>query len=201
MPLTTTGGPSALVKLTSTETRLAEASFDKVERSTLACEKQELEAFITWQQDQFEHDRKSHTDILYLHKLERLKHYGLHFAKYVGRLAKGPESDIPLEQTLLDTLLISLSSANALSLMLRRAPIKRRDSLTIDFACAVGDYCDAVEKFDHFEEALEKLKTANLEIFSISLEEAERLRLNVPARLQSRRNELRKRAFFVPDEL
>ena len=40
------------------------------------------------QQEQHAHDMRNHFDIMSLHKTERLKHYGLHFAKYVGRLAR-----------------------------------------------------------------------------------------------------------------
>ena len=40
------------------------------------------------QKEQYRHDMRNHSEILCLHKTERLKHYGLHFAKYVGRLAR-----------------------------------------------------------------------------------------------------------------
>ena len=38
--------------------------------------------------EQHSHDLRNHFDIISLHKTDRLKHYGLHFAKYVGRLAR-----------------------------------------------------------------------------------------------------------------
>jgi len=66
------------------------------------------------QQDQHRHDQRNHTDILHLSKSDRLKHYGLHFAKYVGRLARGSAEPIPYERTLVDTVLVSLSAANTL---------------------------------------------------------------------------------------
>ena len=41
------------------------------------------------QREQYVHDQRNHFDIICLPKPDRLKHYGLHFAKYVGRLARG----------------------------------------------------------------------------------------------------------------
>ena len=66
------------------------------------------------QRTQYAHDMRNHFDILSLHKNDRLKHYGLHFAKYVGRLARGTEETKPVERTLVDAILVSLSAANTL---------------------------------------------------------------------------------------
>ena len=41
------------------------------------------------QQAQHEHDLRNHFDILSLSRLDRLKHYGLHFAKYARSLDAG----------------------------------------------------------------------------------------------------------------
>jgi len=54
------------------------------------------------QREQFHHDKRNHSDIFCLSKHDRLKHYGLHFAKYVGRLARGPAEPKPSNQTLGD---------------------------------------------------------------------------------------------------
>src|SRR2546423_6600598 len=64
--------------------------------------------------EQHSHDMRNHFDIISLHKTERLKHYGLHFAKYVGRLARESAEMKPVERTLVDTLLVGLSAANTL---------------------------------------------------------------------------------------
>jgi hypothetical protein len=62
--------------------------------------------------EQFHHDQRNHLDILCMPKPDRLKHYGLHFAKYVGRLARGSAEPKPQKQTLVDALLISLSASD-----------------------------------------------------------------------------------------
>jgi hypothetical protein len=48
-----------------------------------------VDDILELQREQFRHDRRNHFDILSLHKNDRLKHYGLHYCKYVGRLARG----------------------------------------------------------------------------------------------------------------
>src|SRR5258708_8222142 len=68
----------------------------------------------TLQREQHAHDMRNHFDIVSLHKTDRMKHYGLHFAKYVGRLARESGETKPVERTLVDTLLVSLSAANTL---------------------------------------------------------------------------------------
>src|SRR5712691_13401557 len=70
--------------------------------------------FTRLQSEQYAHDMRNHFDIISLHKTDRLKHYGLHFAKYVGRLARESAEMKPVERTLVDTLLVSLSAANTL---------------------------------------------------------------------------------------
>jgi hypothetical protein len=67
------------------------------------------------QQAQYEHDLHNHFDILSLSRLDRLKHYGLHFAKYAGRLARGEREAKSRQETLVDAFLVALSAANALA--------------------------------------------------------------------------------------
>jgi uncharacterized membrane protein len=69
---------------------------------------------LKWQQEQFSHDQRNHTDIICLSRIDRLKHYGLHYAKYAGRLARS-DDDAVLRRTAVDTALVALSAANALS--------------------------------------------------------------------------------------
>src|SRR5260370_7969497 len=66
------------------------------------------------QREQHAHDMRNHFDIISLHKTERLKHYGLHFAKYVGTLAREPSEAKPIDRTIVDTFLLSFSAANTL---------------------------------------------------------------------------------------
>lgn len=59
------------------------------------------------QQAQHEHDLKNHFDILSLSRLDRLKHYGLHFAKYAGRFARGEAEAKSRSETLTDAFLVA----------------------------------------------------------------------------------------------
>lgn len=62
------------------------------------------------QQTQYEHDLNNHFDILSLSRLDRVKHYGLHFAKYSGRLARGEKEAKSRRETLVDAFLVVLRS-------------------------------------------------------------------------------------------
>ena len=68
---------------------------------------------LRWQKEQYKHDQRNHADIQHLSKVDRLKHYGLHYAKYVGRMLRRGESK-SLATTSIDSLLVSLSAANTL---------------------------------------------------------------------------------------
>src|SRR5258708_5821945 len=118
---------------------------------------------------QHAHDMRNHFDILALHKNDRLKHYGLHFSKYVGRLARGHAESKPVERTVVDTLLVALSAANTLHQDLRKANLGR-SGVNSDpfrpFADAAGRVAHACEKIDHIEEFLPIAKTASIAILA-----------------------------------
>ena len=57
---------------------------------------------LRFQREQHHHDRRNHADILSLPKPDRLKHYGLHFAKYIGRLARGADEQKSIERTIVE---------------------------------------------------------------------------------------------------
>ncbi|TGV48456.1 hypothetical protein EN803_41820, partial [Mesorhizobium sp. M2D.F.Ca.ET.160.01.1.1] len=83
-----------------------------------------------------------------------MKHYALHFSKYVGRLARGDLEQKPLDATLVDALLVALSAANALNQRLHTEDFHidiRDDSTLEDLADAAGRFADACEKMDHLE--------------------------------------------------
>jgi hypothetical protein len=114
------------------------------------------------QADQFEHDKKSHSDILCLPVGDRVRHMVLHFAKYVGRLAVEPSLDkANLNRTLVDIFIISLSSANALNVNLAEganAHGRASKPVTGDvrdfflrFAVITGGMAKACEALDHVE--------------------------------------------------
>jgi len=122
------------------------------------------------QREQHAHDMRNHFDIMSLHKAERLKHYGLHYAKYVGRLARESTETKPVERTLVDTLLIGLSTANTVHQDLSKEQFDATShrSPQLDplrtFADAAGRFADACEKIDHLEEFLPMAKVANHDI-------------------------------------
>lgn len=107
------------------------------------------------QQVQYEHDLKNHFDILSLSRLDRLKHYGLHFAKYAGRFARGDAELKSRKETLVDAFLVALSAANALNQALpdqeTGQPIASAPS-DLAFTDHAGRFADACEKIDHLED-------------------------------------------------
>ncbi|WP_152278250.1 hypothetical protein [Methylorubrum populi] len=156
------------------------------------------------QQEQFQHDKRNHTDILYLHKNDRLKHYGLHFCKYVGRLARGSTESKPVERTVVDCVLVSLSAANTLHQRLP-APaerdgrsITRNDTLAV-VADAAGRFADACEKIDHQEEFLAQARAANSDIFAWALSCSFNDDFDITKEILKRRQELAERQFFIRD--
>lgn len=159
---------------------------------------------LEMQQAQFQHDKRNHTDILYLHKNDRLKHYGLHFCKYVGRLARGSTEIKPVERTVVDCVLVSLSAANTLHQRLPSPAVRdnrsiaRNDTLTV-VADAAGRFADACEKIDHQEEFLSQAREANSDIFTWALNYSLDLELDLTKEIVMRRRELAERQFFIKD--
>jgi hypothetical protein len=154
------------------------------------------------QSDQYAHDMRNHFDILALHKNDRLKHYGLHFAKYVGRMARGRQECKPVERTVIDTLLVALSAANTLYQDLRKENFTG-DMLNpgVDrlrfFADAAGRFADACEKIDHMEEFVPIARTANRDILSWIMASAAENELDLKEAALQRRKELSERQFYI----
>jgi hypothetical protein len=152
------------------------------------------------QRQQHAHDLRNHFDIIALHKNDRLKHYGLHFSKYVGRLARATEESKSIGRTVVDTLLVALSAANTLHLDLRKTNLGVVDDnadLFRTFADAAGRFADACEKIDHLEEFLPIAKTANIDIFAWVQAMALRSDLYLIASIAGRRKELADRSFYI----
>lgn len=157
-----------------------------------------------WQKLQFSHDHRNHFDILSLHKLDRLKHYGLHFAKYAGRLARGQSESKSTEETCIDSILVALSSANTLHQQLhistdknRSIECKQLSNFVLEYASLAGNFCDACEKIDHLEDFLLLAKSSNLEIFNLSLYSLRRTSGDVEALIAARRDQLAARQFYI----
>lgn len=155
------------------------------------------------QREQYNHDKRSHADILCLPKPERLKHYGLHFAKYVGRLARGVDEPKSVERTIVDTFLVGLSAANTLHQDLSAANVSvcrnRQIDLIYTFADAAGRFADACEKIDHMEDYLPIARQANIDILKWTIEYAAERNVDLEAALQGRRRELAARQFYIMD--
>jgi hypothetical protein len=156
------------------------------------------------QREQHSHDMRNHFDIISLHKTDRLKHYGLHFAKYVGRLARESEEVKPVERTLVDTLLVSLSAANTLHQDLSKEGdlgsifTDQGDPLRM-FADAAGRFADACEKIDHMEEFVPLARRANSDILKWIVRSATQRQFDLDSAVSARRAELRARQFFIRD--
>jgi hypothetical protein len=153
------------------------------------------------QSQQHAHDMRNHFDILALHKNERLKHYGLHFAKYVGRLARQDTGEPkPIARTVVDTFLVGLSAANTLHQELDKANIGL-DTVPSDrfrgLADAAGRFADACEKIDHMEDFLSLARTANLDILGWVLAMAQDHEVDLIEAVTTRRKELAQRQFYV----
>ncbi len=159
------------------------------------------DAILALQQDQFRHDQRNHSDIACLSKPDRLKHYGLHFAKYVGRLARQDEPK-SLTRTVADTGLICLSAANTLHQRLDKnhnhTSIPTSDSFKF-FVDAVGRFADACEKQDHLEEFITQARDANRDIFTWILHTAEEHEIDFLEEISLRRADLKERAFYIKD--
>lgn len=154
------------------------------------------------QRSQYAHDMRNHFDILSLHKNDRLKHYGLHFAKYVGRFARETNEAKPAERTLVDAALVSLSAANTLHQDLSKESFdqilnrKQVDPLHI-LADAAGRFADACEKIDHLEDFLLLAKKANRDIMNWILCEADEKDVSLVRAILGRRKELADRHFYI----
>jgi hypothetical protein len=163
------------------------------------------ERVLAWQKAQYKHDKRNHFDILSRHKVDRLKHYALHFAKYAGRLARGENAAQKTEvQTAVDSILVSLSAANTVSHRLSGS-VKL---LAIDaswqqrlYTDAAGRYCDAVEKLDHaeFDGARTAMVENNQALFEIAMNICIVKSLDVEGLLRERRQYLVERSFFIED--
>src|SRR5258708_16010459 len=158
----------------------------------------------TLQREQHAHDMRNHFDIVSLHKTERLKHYGLHFAKYVGRLARESDLSKPVERTLADTLLVSLSAANTLHQDLSKEQFcSVPKSMQVDplrtFADAAGRFSDACAKIDHLEEFLPIALQANRDILWWVMDAAAERNLDLASAVRERREQLASRHFYIED--
>lgn len=176
---------------------------DQQPRNVTLVIKLSSEDLLRLQQEQFRHDQRNHSDIWCLPKTDRLKHYGLHFAKYVGRIARGADEAKSVERTIVDTALVCLSAANVLHQHLHVDDIQVTSQDQIDplrnFADAAGRFADACEKIDHLEEFLPIARKANGDVLSWVVASCNDRRFDLEEGIRSRRKELAARQFFIAD--
>jgi hypothetical protein len=162
------------------------------------------DAVLKLQKEQFRHDKRNHQDILSLHKAERLKHYGLHYCKYVGRLARGHEEPKSAARTAIDAFLVCLSAANTLHQRLGDAvtnevEFRKQVDVLRPFADAAGRFADACEKIDHLEEFLTQARTANADVLKWILAFTQEKGVEILLEVAKRRCELAERQFYIED--
>jgi hypothetical protein len=157
--------------------------------------------FEQLQSEQYSHDKRNHFDILSLSKTDRLKHYGLHYAKYVGRFARGSSEPKTIKQTLVDAFLVSLSAANTLHQKLwlevdEGTSLKTNDAF-LRMADATGRFADACEKIDHMEEFVPQARVANIDFLSVIIAMAASEKTNLSDAVKERRKILASKQFFI----
>jgi hypothetical protein len=136
------------------------------------------EKLLALQWNQLNHDERYHKEIVLLPVADRMKHFALHMAKYVGYFAEALElgGSALFERTLIDAFIISLASANTLNLDLGKALVGEhsaptesvgklglqlahqadmeaddRDTFLKRFARCSGRLAKACESLDHVE--------------------------------------------------
>jgi hypothetical protein len=152
------------------------------------------------QQAQYRHDKRNHSDILALHKNDRVKHYALHFAKYAARFDGYYLKNKSQNANAVDAVLVSLSSANTLMLRLENTfPHMNRADAVSRFKEAAAMYCDGAEKIDHGESFWSLIREANEKLFDLSWAMLQ-LHSNDPFQdLLNRRAALAERHFYIQD--
>ncbi len=96
------------------------------------------------------HDEVAHRDILSFDLYKRLKHMVLHFYKYAGRIevARSTGDLSQLRNTLIDTFIICMASANAMNLSLGEKISEIPESNDLDaFASELGKKLQSTDLF------------------------------------------------------
>jgi hypothetical protein len=120
---------------------------------------------------QLRHDEIYHSDICLLRIQARIAHHTLHLSKYAGKMAEAMIAErevnhVVLTSTVLDAMIIVMSSANALNIPLWEMEAADEDLVgviqgkqlegdskvfAIGYVVAVGKLAKAVEALDHVE--------------------------------------------------
>lgn len=151
--------------------------------------------FKSEQRRQYQHDIKNHFDVISLGRVDRLKHYGLHFAKYAGRFARGSAELKARPETIVDAALVCLSAANALNQELKLND-NGNPATDLEFTDAAGRFADACEKIDHLEDFRALAIAANQDIADWILAASRKERIEIANLLADRRAQLGTRAVY-----
>jgi hypothetical protein len=150
------------------------------------------------QRSQYRHDKRNHPDILALHKNDRVKHYALHFAKYAARFDGIYCKNKSEKENAVDSVLVSLSSANTLMLRLKDFDFELTRSEAINrYKEYTAMYCDGAEKIDHAEDFWSLLREANENLFELSWFLLHLTSNHPSEQLSTRRGELAERHFYI----
>jgi hypothetical protein len=184
------------------------------------------DAFHGLQLKQKKHDEEFHADIYYLPYPARMTHFVLHFAKYVGRFADlkndDQEAAKKMEQTLVDTFIVTLSASDVLNLDFdeRMAemfgkPMKKtlagwadlidhgdpmdlpqlREWWMSRMAVTTGKMAKALESLDHMEPINVRLilNDGLMEVLAATLVATKNLKIDLKATTENRWAEIAKR--------
>jgi hypothetical protein len=171
-----------------------------------------VKALLELQRRQQRHDMTYHPDILSLTTTERLKHMALHNAKYAARFVDSEytKDDEAYNSTLIDAFVISVATANTLTLNLAESLNERsRNSSNSNmmennppfshlYLREVGLMAKACESIDHLEDYpfRESISRANLNMFSLLQAEAVNRDIDIFSVYESRLLDVEKSSGF-----
>lgn len=126
---------------------------------------------------QIKHDLYAHRDLFHALLPKKMTHYTLHFAKYQGQLMEAMDTDSKeaFEKALVDSLIITIASANAMNLDLDKAlkninvePLSSPFDALKKYISTVSKMAKACEVLDHLESYASKdiLEKAVYDLFS-----------------------------------
>ena len=184
------------------------------------------EQLISLQWNQLRHDDSYHKDIVVLPLSQRISHMALHYAKYTSSFFRHEleDDDESLRTTLTDAFAIALATANALNQdlgleigdfakctmsMCELGDLIRDDLLRepeanspfwigLQFARHTGNLAKACESLDHIEPFpfRDKMKEANLSLFSLVLALASELGVDLAHLYKLRMREIEQKSIF-----
>ena len=174
---------------------------------------------IQWMQ--LKHDERYHKEITVLPVADRMKHFALHFAKYLGYFSEAIDSENSLlyERALTDAFIISVASANTLNLDLHAALktgetgfSERGENTDLPLAPCVGEpmsflkqvarHCGRLakscESLDHVEAYpfREQMASSILELFRLVVAESSVREIDLAETAKTRLDAIESKSIF-----